>query len=169
MTFTDFFFVKLGPLLHVINIFCMVIAFFVHLLHKPLATSERGSVLMTLGLTSISYGLSFTTFDWHTSFLLNPYVLFIIYDIELLLLLWLLHVALRQKFSISFFYLFVFSVIDMLLHVSMYVDLVIFEHNELWWFWYIPAILGKFTALCLVIGLCSNRDFLKLKNILRVK
>ncbi|WP_105166837.1 hypothetical protein [Pseudoalteromonas sp. T1lg23B] len=158
-----FIFFDLAYAIHAVNITAMTLTLLFYLFFQRVKQDERISVLLSLGLTAASYAVSSTTLWWPITLdFMHPYLLYIVYDCQLLVLLWALHKILRLKYSCAFFYLLAFSLGNCLLLFIMYIDRVVVGNEDVWWYWYVYSILAKIFDICLTIGLCTNRDFLRL-------
>ncbi|NOU52703.1 hypothetical protein HG263_19540 [Pseudoalteromonas sp. JBTF-M23] len=131
-----------------------------HFFKKKVPTS----LLLTLFLTLVSYSFSAYSFNWDFfGNTINTYLLIVIYDMQLILLLWALHRFLKLQASNAYIYILVFSAINCICSSVMYIDLAWLGRAEVWWLWHVYAIVGKFIYLGIMIGLCTNKDFLNLR------
>ncbi|CAM4081908.1 hypothetical protein BIW53_06380 [Pseudoalteromonas byunsanensis] len=156
------FFIDIPFLFDKFIVIAMVFSVIYQLFHKlKYREPTSSSVLLISILVAASYGLSSFSYDLFTG-TVNQFLLWVIYDLELIALVWVLHRILKLKFSPTYYYVVFCLSFNSLLFLLMYADIVIRDNQEAWWFWYLYSMLIKLSDFLIVISLFINKDYLRL-------
>ncbi|CAH9054377.1 hypothetical protein PSECIP111951_01979 [Pseudoalteromonas holothuriae] len=156
-----YFFQELPLLFDKVVTFSMILAFAYHAVAKVVLKKVNNlSLIITSGLVTASYAMSSYLYSFNE--LINLYLLWIIYDAELIFLLWALHKLLKIEHTYSFIYVCLGLVCNSCLYALIYIDRNIVGTNEVWWFWYFYSTAIKVFDALIIIALFTNKDFLKL-------
>jgi len=90
------------------------------------------------------------------------YIKLIIYDLATLCLIYCLHKSFRLLNSTGFKYVIFGLCINSIFHGLLYIDLMIINNREVWWYWSFYSIGVNAVDVLMACALIMNRDYLGL-------
>ncbi|WP_165727583.1 hypothetical protein [Pseudoalteromonas sp. 31A1] len=142
-----------------------LMAFFFNIFVYSLDVKRGTTLLLSSFIMMASYSSSDYFLTWLSIYNIT-YLDWVIYDLATIICLFIAFAFIR-KTSDSFLYLIIGLSVNLLLTLSMHIDMFIYGNQEPWIFWDIYTISVFIIDLTMVVALIVDRDFLglhKLKN-----
>ncbi|MDP5214331.1 hypothetical protein ORJ66_14850 [Pseudoalteromonas tunicata] len=115
-------------------------------------------------ITSIIMFISYFFSDHFNDFFSTNHIFltWALYDLSAILLIFLATKYLKNNASIAINYVYFGLIINSIFFLLMYLDLIIFETRETWWFWTAYTVSVNIIDLMMIVALITDRDYLKL-------